>query len=69
MTAKIKLCTLTEAEVLALPANEVWAFRTWPAHLDTERMRAQLVHEARGCPPPFPGAVWNGYCFVGANQL
>lgn len=42
----------------------VWNDRKWPAHFTVEQMRAQLRHEENGCPPPFPGAVWNGYCYI-----
>lgn len=35
-----------------------WA---WPAWFTTEQKQAQIDHEAKGCPPPWPGAVWNGY--------
>lgn len=47
--------------------SQVLGNRKWGAHLTVEQMRGQLAHEAAGCPAPFKGAVWNGYCYVGGK--
>lgn len=47
--------------------GQVIAERKWPAWFTVDQMRAQIRHEAAGCPPPFPGAEWDGYCFRGPS--
>ncbi len=51
-----------------LTNSQVLGDRKWPAWFTVDQMRAQLVHEAKGCPVPFKGAVWNGYCYVGGRE-
>lgn len=45
------VCEMTNEQVLAC--------RKWPARFTVEQCRQQLLHEERGCPPPWPGAVWD----------
>lgn len=52
-------------KVAEMSAEEILGNRKWPAWFTTEQSRAQMVHEENGCPPPWPGAVWNGYNYVG----
>lgn len=58
----------SEEKVNAMSAEEILGNRQWPAWFTVEQMRQQLQHEARGCPPPWPGAVWNGYNYVSVKS-
>jgi len=52
-----------EQQIANLTDGEVLASGRWPAWFTIDQCRAQLIHEAKGCPPPFPGAVWDGYSY------
>lgn len=46
--------------VRAMSDDEVLVRRRWPAWFTVADARAQLEHEARGCPRPFPDAARDG---------
>ncbi len=56
----------TVAQVQAMTDLEVLGTRKWPAFFTEDQMRAQLLHEAKGYPLPFPGAVWREGVYVAA---
>lgn len=58
---------MTTQEVSEMTAEAVLGNRRWPAWFTVDQCRAQLDHEARGCPPPFEGAEWDGYSYRGPS--
>ncbi len=59
----------TVDEVTALTDLQVLlGDRQWPAFLTGLEMRAQLLHEAKGYPLPFPGAVWKNGIYTAAPE-
>lgn len=43
--------------------------RKWGASVTIDQMRAQIAHEQVGCPVPFVGAEWDGYCYRGPSWV